>query len=82
MRSLCCLCVWLGVYPPIVARQRLGKNFLIVARQRLGKNPPIVTRQRLGRNVTAVTNTHAIKRRIVGYVVFNVACVVSRKVGN
>jgi hypothetical protein len=46
MTSRCCLCV----YPPIVARQRLGKN------------PPIVTNQRLGRNVTAVTNTHeAIK---------------------
>jgi hypothetical protein len=39
--------VCLYVYPPIVARQRLGKN------------PPIVTKQRLGRNVTAVTNTHA-----------------------
>jgi hypothetical protein len=35
------------VYPPIVARQRLGKNSSIVARQRLGKN------------VTAITNTHA-----------------------
>jgi hypothetical protein len=35
------------MYPPIVARQWLGKNPLIVARQRLG------------RNVTAVTNTHA-----------------------
>jgi hypothetical protein len=57
--------------PPIVARQRLGKNPLIVAgqrlgkslptaaRQRLGKHPPIVARQRIGRNVTAVTNTHA-----------------------
>jgi hypothetical protein len=31
----------------------------IVARQRLGKNPPIVARQRLGRNVNAITNTHA-----------------------
>jgi hypothetical protein len=30
----------------------------IVARQRLGKNPPIFAKQRLGRNVTAVTNTH------------------------
>jgi hypothetical protein len=37
----------------------------------------IVTRQRLGRNVTAVTNTHATIR-----VVFNVARVVSRKVGD
>jgi hypothetical protein len=57
MRSRCCLCV--SVYPPIVARQRIGKNPLIVARQRLGKTPPIVARQRLGRNVTALTNTHA-----------------------
>jgi hypothetical protein len=47
MRSCCCPCVCVSVYPPIVARQRLGKNPLIVARQRLG------------RNVTAVTNTHA-----------------------
>jgi hypothetical protein len=57
MRSRCCLCVC--VYPPIVARQRLGESSLIVARHRLGKNPPIVARQRLSRNVTAVTNTHA-----------------------
>jgi hypothetical protein len=42
VRALC-----VSVYPPIVAKQRLGKN------------PPIVARQRLGRNVTAVTNTHA-----------------------
>jgi hypothetical protein len=55
MRSRCCLCV----YPPIVARQRLGKSPLIVARKRLGKIPPIVARQRLGINVTAITNTHA-----------------------
>jgi hypothetical protein len=53
------MCVCVSVYPPIVARQRLGKSPPIVARQRLGKNPPIVARQRLGRNVTAVTNTHA-----------------------
>jgi hypothetical protein len=50
-----CVCI-----PPIVAKQRLGKNPLIVARQRLGKNPLIVARQRLGINVTAVTNTHAM----------------------
>jgi hypothetical protein len=42
-----CVCVCMSVYPPIVARQLLGKNPLTVARQRLG------------RNVTAVTNTHA-----------------------
>jgi hypothetical protein len=59
MRSLCCLCVYVSVYPAYVARQRLGKNTLVVARQRLGKNPPIVARQRIGRNVTALTNTHA-----------------------
>jgi hypothetical protein len=47
MRSRCCLCVYVSVYPPIVARQRLGKNPLIVARHRLG------------RNVIAVTNTDA-----------------------
>jgi hypothetical protein len=69
MRSRCCLCVCLCI-PPIVARERLGKNPLIVARQRLG------------RNVTAVTNTHSKNRRIVGRVVFNVALVVSRKVGD
>jgi hypothetical protein len=61
MRSRCCLCVCacVCVFPPIVARQRLGKSILIVARQRLGKNPLIVAMQRLGRNVTSVTNTHA-----------------------
>jgi hypothetical protein len=47
MRSRFCLCVCVCVYPPIVARIRLGKSPLIVASQRLG------------RNVTAVTNTHA-----------------------
>jgi hypothetical protein len=47
MRSRFCLCVCVCVSPPIVAKQRLGKN------------PPIVARQRLGKNVTAVTNTHA-----------------------
>jgi hypothetical protein len=47
MRSRCCVCVFVSVYPPIVARQRLGKS------------PPIVARQRLGRNFSAVTNTHA-----------------------
>jgi hypothetical protein len=33
------VCVCVSVYPPIVARQRLGKISLIVARQRLCKNP-------------------------------------------
>jgi hypothetical protein len=45
MRSRCCLCVCESVYPPIVARQRLGKNPHIVAKQRLGKNSPIVLGQ-------------------------------------
>jgi predicted alpha/beta-hydrolase family hydrolase len=64
------MCACVSVYPPIVARQRLGKSPLIVARQRVGKNsivdrqrlcknPLIVDGQRLGGNVTAVTNTHA-----------------------
>jgi hypothetical protein len=52
--------VCVSVYPPIVARQRLGKNPLTVARQRLGNNPLVVARQWLSRNVTAVTNTHEI----------------------
>jgi hypothetical protein len=40
MRSRCCLCVCVcvSVYPPIVAKQQLGKNPLLVARQRLGKD--------------------------------------------
>jgi hypothetical protein len=41
--EITCVCV----SPPIVARQRLGKN------------SPIVAMQRLGRNVTAVMNTQA-----------------------
>jgi hypothetical protein len=61
---------------PIVARQRLGKNSLIVARQRLGKNPPIVDRQWLDREYTRNN------RRIVVRVVFNVAHVTSRTVGD
>jgi hypothetical protein len=40
------LCLY--VYPLVVARQRLGKNFSIIAKQRLDKN------------ITAPTNTHAI----------------------
>jgi hypothetical protein len=59
MRSRCCLCVFVSVYPLTVARQRLGKNPLTVVTQRLRKTPLIVARQRLGRKVTAVTNTHA-----------------------
>jgi hypothetical protein len=54
MRSHCCQCI-----PPIVARERLGKNPLAVARQRLDKH------------VTAVTNTHGTVDLIVGRVVFN-----------
>jgi hypothetical protein len=80
MRSRFCPCVCIPLsligndsakIPPIVVRQRLGKNSLIVARQRLGKkplifarqrlgkSPPILARQPLGRNNSAVTNKHA-----------------------
>jgi hypothetical protein len=54
----------------------LVKNPLIVARQRIGKYPLIVPRQRHIREY-ARNN-----RKIVGRVVFNVARVVSRKVGD
>jgi hypothetical protein len=43
--------------------------------------PPIVARQRLGRNVTAVKNTHATIEELLD-VFFNMARVVSRKVGD
>jgi hypothetical protein len=76
------LSVCVSVYPPIVGRQRFVKNRLIVARQRLGKNPPIFARQRLGRNVTCGNEYTLNNRRIVGGVVFNVARVISRKVGD
>jgi hypothetical protein len=48
----------------------------------LGKNPLVVVWQRLGRNVTEVTNTHARTEKKVGGVVFNVASVVSREIGD
>jgi hypothetical protein len=92
MRLRCCLCI-----PPIVARQRLGKNPSIVARQRLSKNSPIVDRQQLAKNPLIVAGQRLGKkihllllvgnedtrntRRIVGRVVFS-ARVVSRKVGD
>jgi hypothetical protein len=76
-----CVCVCVSVYPPSVARQRLGKICLIVARHRIGTNPPNVAGQRLVRNVTAVTDTRN-NRIIIGRVVFNVARVVSKKVGD
>jgi hypothetical protein len=63
------------------ARQWPSINPLIVARQWPGKNPPIVARQRLSRNVTAVTNTRTTIE-VVGCIVFNVARVVSRKIGD
>jgi hypothetical protein len=69
MRSRCCLCVCLCIP-------------LIFPRQRLGKNPPIVARQRLGRNVTVVPNTHATTEELLDASFFNVARVVSRKVGD
>jgi hypothetical protein len=53
MISRCFVCVCLSVYPPIIARQRLGKNL------------PIVARQRLGRNVTTETITHATIEELV-----------------
>jgi hypothetical protein len=70
MRSRCYLCVRARVYPPIVARQRLGKNPSLLGNASVkiplsllgngsAKIPLIVARQRLGTNVTAVTNTHA-----------------------
>jgi hypothetical protein len=55
----------LYVYAPIIARQRLGKNFPMVLRQRLGKNPTIIARQRLGRNVAAITNTHSTIEKLL-----------------
>jgi hypothetical protein len=42
--TLLSVCARACVSPPIVARQRIGKNPLIVARQRLGENPPVVAR--------------------------------------
>jgi hypothetical protein len=51
--------------PPIVARQRLGKNPLIVVRQRLSKNSPILAGQRLGRNVAAITDIHATPEELL-----------------
>jgi hypothetical protein len=56
MRSRCCVCMCVCVclcIPPIVARQRPGKNFHIVASQRLGTN------------VTAVTNKHATIKELL-----------------
>jgi hypothetical protein len=50
---------------------------VIVARQRLGKSSPIATRQRYRGNEYIRNN-----KRNVGRVVFNVARVVSRKVGD
>jgi hypothetical protein len=41
------------LYPPIVARQRLGKN------------PLVVTRQQFGGSVTAVTNTQATTEELL-----------------
>jgi hypothetical protein len=58
------LSVCVSVYPPVVARQRLGKSPLIVARQRLGKNPPIVARQRLGKNTPIVTRQRLDKNTL------------------
>jgi hypothetical protein len=59
MRSRCCVCV--PVYPPIVARQRLGKSPFIVARQRLGRNLLIVVRQRFGKNPPIMLGNGSVK---------------------
>jgi hypothetical protein len=56
-----CVCV----YPPIVARQRLGESPLIVARQRLGKNTPIVARQRLNKNTLIVARQRLGKNSLI-----------------
>jgi hypothetical protein len=72
------VCVYI---PFIVARQPLGKNPLIIARQRLGKIPPSLLRN--GSVKTYRGNEYTRNdRRIVGRVVFNVARVSSRKVGD
>jgi hypothetical protein len=82
MRSRCCPCVCGGLCIPLsLLGNGTVKKLLVFVRQWLGKNPPIVARQRLVRNVTAVTNTRS-NRRIVGPIVFNVARVVSMKVGD
>jgi hypothetical protein len=65
MRSRCCLCVCVSVYPLIVARQRLGKNSLILARQWLGKNPLIVARQRLGKNPPVVVSQRLTENPLI-----------------
>jgi hypothetical protein len=46
IKAFLCMCV----YPPVVAKQRLGKSPLIVARQWLGKKTLIIARQRPGKN--------------------------------
>jgi hypothetical protein len=66
MKSRWCPCVYVSVYPPIVARQRLGKSSLIVARQRLGKNPLIVARKRLGKNPLIVARD--VSRKVGDYI--------------
>jgi hypothetical protein len=60
MRSRYCPRVYLCI-PPIVARQRPGKNPPIVLRQRLGKNPPIVARQRLGKSPLSLLGNGSVK---------------------
>jgi UDP-3-O-[3-hydroxymyristoyl] glucosamine N-acyltransferase len=65
MGQRCCLRVCVCVYPPIVARQRLGKNPPILARQWLGKIPLIVARQRLGKNVSIVARQRLGKNSLI-----------------
>jgi hypothetical protein len=69
------------VYPPIVARQWLGDIPLIVARQRLGKNSPYRCEATAWKKYCRGNEYIRDNRTIVGRVVFNVARVVSRKVG-
>jgi hypothetical protein len=67
MRSRCCLCVcvFVPVFPSMVARQQLGRNRLTVAKQRHGTSLLMVARQRLGRNVAMVTNRHVTKEELL-----------------
>jgi hypothetical protein len=65
MRSCCSVYVCVSVYPPIVARQRLGKILLIVASQRLGKNPLIVARQLLGKIPLIVVRQRVSKNPLI-----------------
>jgi hypothetical protein len=69
MRSRFYLCVCVFVYPlSLLGNGSVNKPYSCQATARFGKTPPIIARQRLSRIVTVV--------------VFNLARVVSRKVGD